>query len=92
MADELYARADPDGVIARFAATSAIARSPEGAYVAWRFSLRDGLDPAEAAAVVLAAGVGRWRRWPHRHLRRLLERTSGGRRRPANDDNRHWEA
>jgi hypothetical protein len=92
MPDELYARADPDGVIARFAGAGPIARSPEGAYVAWRFSLRDGLDPADAAAVVLAAGAGRWRRWPHRRLRRLLERTSGGRRRPANDDHRHREA
>ncbi|MFP4270486.1 MAG: hypothetical protein ACLFTL_07970, partial [Alphaproteobacteria bacterium] len=67
MRDDLYARADPDGVIARFAGTSPIARSPEGTYVAWRFSLRDGrLTPADAAAVVLAAGAGRWRRWPHR--------------------------
>jgi hypothetical protein len=93
MPDDLYARADPDGVIARFAGTSPIARSPEGTYVAWRFSLRDGrLDPADAAAVVLAAGAGRWRRWPHGRLRRLLERTSGGRRHPANDDHEQPEA
>ena len=87
MRDEAYAGADPDGVIARFAATGPIARSAEGAYVAWRFSLRRGrVDPADAAAVVLAAGAGRWRRGPHARLRRLLERTSGGRRAPANDD------
>lgn len=93
MRDDLYAHADPDGVIARFAGTSPIARSPEGTYVAWRFSLRDGrLTPADAAAVVLSAGAGRWRRWPHARLRRLLERTSRGRRHPANDDHEHLEA
>jgi len=86
MRDDLYARADPDGVIARFAGNDPVARSPEGAYVAWRFSLRDGLDPADAAAVVLAAGAGRWTGPVHLRLRRLLERTSGLRRHPANDD------
>ena len=86
MPHEPYRHADPDGVIARFASTTPIARSPEGAYVAWRFSLREGLDPKEAAAIVLEAGVGRWQAPSHRRLRRLLERTRGLYRRPANDN------
>jgi len=86
MPDERYAAADPDGVIARFAGPGPIARSPEVAYVAWRFSLRGGLDAADAAAVVLAAGAGAWRCGPRLRLRRLLERTCGFRRLPANDN------
>lgn len=86
MADERYRRADPHGVIARFAGTAPVARSPEGAYVAWRFSLQGGLDPAVAAAVVLDAGACRRRRPEIERLRQLLERTRGLARVPANDN------
>ncbi len=90
MAPDSYRRADPNGVIARFATSAAIGRSPEGTYLAWRWSLRDGLDPAVAAAIVLEAGAGRWRRPAQRRLRRLLECTRRFALLPVND-NAHLE-
>lgn len=86
MARDRYRSADPHGVIARFVGSSAVARSAEGTYIAWRYSLRGGLDPARAAAIVLASGACRSLRPEDRRLRRLLERTSGFARLASNDN------
>jgi len=78
--------ADPRGVIARFVAGASVCSSAASVYLAWRWSLRGGLEPAVAAAIVLEATIDGRHRAGAAELRRLLERTRGHTRLAVNDN------